>query len=107
MYINPKRSPIRKVRSKPRHGRLKGDDMEELRQAVYARDVGHCQRCGIITIFGAPEEWDNSFHLAHRKGKRMWGDSLETTEVNCGKCHRRFHAYGPSMEKPCPPKSVD
>jgi hypothetical protein len=37
----------------------------------------------------------------------MWGDSLETTEVNCGKCHRRFHAYGPSMEKPCPPKSVD
>jgi 5-methylcytosine-specific restriction endonuclease McrA len=104
-----RRSPIRKVRSKPRPGRLKGDDMDELRQAVYTRDLGLCQRCGITTIFGAPEEWDNSFHLAHRKGKRMWGDSLETTEINCGKCHRRFHNFGPSMEKPCPPKpkSID
>jgi 5-methylcytosine-specific restriction endonuclease McrA len=100
-----KRSPIKKKRSKPRPGRLEGKEMDDLREIVFTRDMGICQNCGRKIIFNAPHEHDDSFHLAHTKGKRMWGDSPETTRAECGRCHRTFHNYGPSREKPVPAKS--
>jgi 5-methylcytosine-specific restriction endonuclease McrA len=99
-----KRSPIRKVRSKPRRGRLKGAALIKLRDDCFLRDAGICQKCGNQTDPDAPHENDNAYHMAHRKGKRMWGDHLDQVEVECGACHRKFHAYGPSMIKPCNPK---
>lgn len=99
--------PPKNKRAKPRPGRLQGAEMDALRLAVWIRDKGRCVKCGYRVILDAPQELESSFHLAHRKGKRMWGDSLETTEANCGKCHRKFHAYGPTMEKPCPPKPTN
>lgn len=78
--------------------------MDALRVDVYERDNGQCVNCGKPVIFDAPHEWPNSFHLAHRKGKRMHGDSAENTQTECGQCHREFHNFGPSRTKPCPPK---
>lgn len=102
-----KRTPIRKVRSKPRPGRVKGKELEALRLSCWVRDNGECQKCGHFTIPSAPVESDFAYHMAHKRGKCMHGDSLDNVEVNCGKCHRQFHAYGPSMEKPCNPKQLD
>src|SRR5690348_7136975 len=91
--------PIRKVRSRPRPGRLKGKGLQMLRVDCYARDRGRCQKCGVMTIFDAPPIWDNSYHMAHRKAKRIGGDSLQNVRVLCGKCHRTEH-----NPKACPPK---
>lgn len=99
-----KRSPIRKVRTKPRPGRLKGQALLELRADCFRRDFGICQKCRRVTDWDASQESDNAYHVAHRRGKRMWGDHLDQVEVECGACHRKFHSFGPSMEKPCPPK---
>lgn len=87
------RSPVRKVRRKPRSGRLKGKAMGDLREAAWQRDKGICQRCFLPCN---PNDWD----LAHRRGKRMWGDSLENVQVEHRFCHRiLFH-----NPKACPPK---
>ena len=102
-----KRTAIKKARSKPRPGRLEGDDLEALRLACWERDKGHCQECGWLTVYDLPQEWSTSYHMAHIQAKRRGGDSLANVRVLCGSCHRKSHAYGPSMEKPCPPKSID
>ena len=94
------RKPIRKVRRKPRPGRIKGDELQAQRWRIFQRDKGVCVDCGIKVIFNAPEEWDNSFHRAHIRGKRMHGDDDSNVKTNCGKCHRAHHNGG----KPCPPK---
>ena len=66
--------------------------------AGFVRNVG-------TTVF--PElhhtRW-NSMHMAHIKAKRSGGDSLENVRALCGDCHRTSHAFGPSMQKPCPKK---
>lgn len=110
------RKPIRKVRAKPRPGRLKGRALQELRLACFERDGYRCQgeffaltsmgrkmvRCdeGVI--------WESGFvssgHMAHIQAKRRGGDALDNVRTLCGDCHRKEHAYGPSMEKPCPPR---
>lgn len=101
------RTPIRRKRNKPRPGRLKGDALEALRLACWGRDKGECQKCGRFTFPSEPRESDVSYHMSHKRGKRMWGDSLDQIEVLCGRCHRAFHNFGPSMEKPVPKKPVD
>jgi hypothetical protein len=92
--------PIRKVRRKPRPGRLKGKELAELRIQCFARDRALCQDCGQMVIFDAPHEWDNSYHMAHIKAKRIGLDKLSNVKTSCGRCHRKHHAGG----KPCPPK---
>lgn len=91
-------------RSKPRPGRLKGVELAMLRTECWARDKGRCQRCFRHTLMHAPVDWPNSFHMAHRRNKRMWGDTLENVQTECGSCHRQYHAQGPSMQKPVPAK---
>ena len=93
-------------RNKPRPGRLKGTALIELRIACYMRDKGLCQRCGKGVVFDMNQECADSFHMAHRRNKRMWGDTLENVQTECGACHRQYHAQGPSMTKPVPPKEV-
>jgi 5-methylcytosine-specific restriction endonuclease McrA len=101
-----KRSPMKKVRSKPRPGRLKGSDLAILRLECWIRDNGKCTNCGCQTIFDAPEIWNQSYHMAHIKAKRIGGDSLENVRTLCGQCHRTEHAYGKSMTKPVPRKAA-
>ena len=98
------RKPIRKIRKGVRPGRLKGKDLEDLREACWKRDLGKCRICGSFTWFHAHHEWNHSYHMAHIKAKRMGGDSLENVRTLCGQCHRKEHAYGKSMQKPVPPK---
>jgi 5-methylcytosine-specific restriction endonuclease McrA len=100
----PQRSPIKRKRGKVRPERLRGDDLTKLREECLERDSGICQACGKLVNPTLSDRCDDSFHLAHKRGKRMWGDSLDNVEVNCGKCHGTFHAYGKSMQKPVPAK---
>jgi len=93
-------------RSKPRPGRLKGDDLKNLRIQCFVRDRGVCQRCQISTFMWLDQTHPRSFHMAHKRNKRMWGDTLENVQTECGACHRQYHAQGPSMQKPVPPKEV-
>lgn len=95
---------MKRRRKTPRPGRMTPEQLDALRAERWLLDSGRCHECGKDTIFNAPQEWDNSFHLAHVRGKRMHGDSIENTQTECGKCHRDFHQYGPSRGKPCPAK---
>lgn len=97
--------PIRKKRkAKPRPGRLEGEALESLRTACWERDKGKCRNCGKPTLYGASHEHPDSFHMAHVKGKRMWGDNLPQVQTECGSCHRDFHNFGPTRTKPCAKK---
>jgi 5-methylcytosine-specific restriction endonuclease McrA len=89
-----------KPRKKPRAGRLKGQELEDLRQACWARDKGCCVDCGQHAVYYAPHMWSNSYHMAHVRNKRMWGDNLDNVVTKCGDCHRSEHAGG----KPVPSK---
>ena len=100
-----RRTPVRKVRREPRPGRLEGVILGILRVDCYERDMGRCVRCGKSVWMNLPQEDDASFHMSHKRNKRMWGDSLENVQAECGECHRKYHQFGPSMEKPCPPKA--
>lgn len=105
---------IRKVRSKPRPGRLKGKKMTDLRMFVFERDGFKCQHivptplrkfmAGYRDICGVPVTWDTG-HLAHIVSRGAGGqDTPENTYCCCEAHHMTFHAYGPSMEKPVPMK---
>lgn len=104
-YTPLKRSgPPKKKRGKVRKGRLDAAGVQAQRIRIFERDRGICVDCGIQVIFNAPEEWDNSFHRAHIKNKRMYKDDDSNVKSSCGRCHRKYHQNGPSLEKPCPPK---
>lgn len=92
-------------RSKPRPGRLKGKELIALRNACFDRDKGICQECRVWTNSDLYHQHPHSAHMAHIKAKRIGGDSLDNVRTLCGDCHRKEHAYGKEMVKPCPPKS--
>ena len=94
---------VKPVRSKPRPGRLKGEALKKLREDCHDRDKGRCQECGRLTLFYADPIADISYHMAHKRNKRMHGDSLEQVRTLCGGCHRASHNAG---GKPVPPKDV-
>lgn len=99
-----KKTAIRKQRSKPRPGRLKGLDLEILRSACLYRDHGLCQACFVLVDDSYPDWHERKFHMAHIKAKRIGGDSLENVRTLCGACHRAEHNAG---GKPCPKKVRD
>ena len=96
-------------RSKPRPGRLKGHDMAVLRAQVFERDGYRCQHVKRVgsEIYHCWNRvtWETG-HLAHIQVKRMGGDTLANTFASCADCHRKYHAYGPSLTKPCPRKEA-
>jgi 5-methylcytosine-specific restriction endonuclease McrA len=110
-----KRSPIRKVRSKPRPGRLKGKAMEKLRRDCFERDGYRCQHKTYLSLMGGelwkvcmePVTWDTG-HMAHIVSRGRGGkDELSNVETKCAHCHIGIeHSYGPSGVKPVP-KKVD
>lgn len=120
-----KRTPLRKVRTKARPGRLKGQALTDLRRQCFERDGYRCQAIRIermgwfqiswnqhIPIYGPrvclePVTWETG-EMAHVKAKRRHGDSLANVTTMSKRCHELSHAYGPSGVKPVPlkPKSV-
>ena len=100
------RNPLRKRRTTPRPGRLKGEAMRELRMACFVRDVFRCQECGRSVFSTLTNTHERSAHMAHIQAKRRGGDSLENVRTLCGRCHRLEHQYGKSMQKPCPKKEA-
>jgi len=78
--------------------------MDALRVDCWTRDQGLCDECMKPTIFDAPHEHPDSFHMAHIKAKRIGLDTLDNVRTLCGSCHRIEHNYGKSRTKPCPPK---
>ena len=92
------RTAVKKVRAKPRPGRLKGAKLTTRRAERWDIDKGICQGC-----FKPCDP--NNWHLAHFRNKRMWGDGIENMRVKHPDCHLVVeHAYGPSGVKPVPPK---
>lgn len=111
------RTAVKKVRAKPRPGRLKGKALTALRESVFERDGFRCQHLlpAHITDHGQviSELWEpcnllltsRTAHLAHIRNKRMWGDSMENCTTKCAEHHLvNEHSYGPSGIKPVPPK---
>lgn len=98
---------IRTKRKDPRPGRLKGKSLEMLRLECYLRDSGRCVKCGKVVRLKPKGEYvydPDGFEMAHIRNRRMFGDHLDNVRTECGLCHKIFHAYGPTMEKPCPVK---
>jgi CheY-like chemotaxis protein len=93
-------APRIRPRGKARPGRLKGDDLGELRRTCYERDGGRCVMCGVQVSLFLPRTADGSYHMMHKQAKRRGGDSLENVATGCGRCHRSLHAGG----KPVPAK---
>jgi len=93
---------IRSRRSKSRPGRLKGEALETLRLDCFLRDRGRCVKCGkVIHLFSRFYGDPDAFDMAHKRNKRMWGDSLDNVESECHDCHMKSHNAG---GKPCPKK---
>lgn len=91
---------IRSRRRKPRPGRLDKKGLETLRLTCFERDGGRCQQCGCFLLYRRRYELDPiAFEMAHLRGKRMWGDSLENVRSLCFTCHKDEH-----QPKACPPK---
>jgi hypothetical protein len=103
-----KRSPIRKVRSKPRRGQPSKAEKAAIREQVYMETGGRCEIgkhpkhiSGVLPPTGNVfERW----HLVHKKGKRVHGWGRENLMGGCYWCHAQWlHVGG----KPCPPKPLD
>ncbi len=97
-----KRTRVITRRKKARPGRLKGDDLRELRERCFDRDNLRCTICGVavVRVSGTPR----SGHMAHIGAKRRHGDTLSNVRTLCAACHALEHRYGKSMTKPVPPK---
>ena len=79
------------------------------RAQVFERDGYRCQHVKRVgsEIYHCWNRvtWETG-HLAHIQVKRMGGDTLANTFASCADCHRKYHAYGPSLTKPCPRKEA-
>jgi hypothetical protein len=91
---------IRKRRSKPRPGRLEGAELENLRRSCFNRANGRCENCGCYMRYWKLWELDPiGFEMAHKRGKRMWGDHIDQVRALCQLCHHESH-----NPKACPKK---
>ena len=112
-----KRSPVRKLRTKPRRGRLKGKDMESLRREAFDRDGYRCQHVLVCAEMNfeelkpilclRPITWETG-HLAHIISRGAGGkDELSNVLTKCPFHHMvAEHSYGPSGIKPVPKKQT-
>jgi 5-methylcytosine-specific restriction endonuclease McrA len=105
-----KRTRVKKVRSKPRAGRLKGAALEQLRRDCFERDGYRCQgfihsECGLWFTCRKLVTWESG-HMAHIVSRGRGGpDVIDNVVTKCGDCHIGIeHSYGPSGIKPCPRK---
>lgn len=99
-------APPRKKRATPRPGRLNGLSLQMLRLECFLRDSYRCRECGRIVSDRYEDIHPEKAHMAHIKAKRIGLDTLENVRTLCGACHRKEHAYGKSMQKPCKKKEA-
>lgn len=103
-----KRTAMKKKRSKPRPGRLRGAAMHALRHEVFLRDGGRCVDChaGLIE-FPESRFLARAYHMSHIVSRARGGrDEASNCVAKCYLCHIvKEHSYGPSGVKPCPAKS--
>lgn len=85
---------------KPGIVRLKGKDSTALRIACFMKYGGICQDCGRRVFLEAREDAPYKADMAHLRGKRNHGDTLDNTILLCHEDHMRRHNGG----KPCPSK---
>lgn len=95
--------PMKKSRSKPRPGRLKGKDMETLRRDCFERDGYRCQHRTYLSLMGGelwevcmkPVTWETG-HMAHIVSRGRGGkDELSNVLTKCAECHMiREHHEG-------------
>jgi len=75
--------------------RLTGKALSELRWQCWNRDNGCCQDCGVRVYFEARFDGDpDAYDMAHRRNKRMHGDTLDNVVTKCHRCHMQEHAKG-------------
>jgi hypothetical protein len=80
-----KRTAIKKSRSKPRAGRVKGKAMTALREKSWNEHDSICRFCNLPVS-------EEEGHLAHIKGKRNHGDVPENVTPAHWKCHLDSHS---------------
>jgi hypothetical protein len=92
---------IRSKRTKPRPGRLQGKALSTLRMECWVRDGGRCVKCYTKLHYEPRYDGDpNAYDMAHKRNRRMYGDSIGNVQAECHSCHMKGH----SGEKPCPKK---
>ena len=79
---------------KPGIVRVKGKDMQALRIACFLKYGGRCDECNVITWLNAPDEHPRKADMAHIRGKRNHGDSIDNVRNLCHflpreRAHRR------------------
>lgn len=107
------RTPVKKARKGLRRGELSDSQKEAVRHQVYVETGGKCElrlhpdcKKGVLPEFGETP-WDH-WHLVHLRNKRMWGWGRSNLKGGCHVCHLIvLHQYGPSFQKPCPPKTKE
>jgi 5-methylcytosine-specific restriction endonuclease McrA len=73
--------------------RLYGAALDALRVECWQRDEGTCQKCGEPLYFEPRFDGDPlGYDMAHRRNKRMYGDTLENVEALCHREHMAIHA---------------
>ena len=81
---------------KPTRIRLSGTKYSKLKKAVYKRDNGKCQVCGIWLPLSDGEVFNvfTCAHLSHIKSRGSGGeDTPENTEILCFKHHMEKHGW--------------
>jgi hypothetical protein len=86
---------------KPNIPRLRGKDLKNLRVLCFMKYGGICQDCGRRVFLDADEAAPYKADMAHRRGKRNHGDTLDNTILLCHEDHMRRHNGG----KPYPSKT--
>lgn len=82
--------------------RLKGNAMRKFRFEIWMRDGKSCVKCGQEVSFNGKRADIPPMHLAHKRNKRMHGDTPENCITACPTCH----LVGMHNPKPCPPKGI-
>ena len=75
--------------------RLTGKELEQLRWDCWIRDGGFCRDCEGATYYQARFDGDpDAYDMAHKRNKRMHGDTLSNVVTKCHRCHMREHTKG-------------
>ena len=87
-----KRSPIRKVRTKPRRGQPTKAEKAAIREQVYAESGGKCEirkhpQCNPDRVWPSEGDVFERWHLVHLKGKRVHGWERSNLCGGCPLCH--------------------
>jgi len=88
--------PLRTKRRKPREGRLRGAELQELRRQCYERDGGKCVECGVQLIYNPAHPLvPNGYHMAHIRARSLGGpDHISNVRSKCSDCHIRVEHSG-------------